>query len=157
MANDLHRATVRFARARDNFLRHPASILNGVEMIESSHLIEQTIREISQVLWTLPVIVHVAGTRQSEPCDDCDDGDVVIQRCKRCGSTLHQWHNNTVMPTSQGFSELTEDDVSWWEEDELVAKATINGRVTMYAVEPGRSLDKHEMECVSLVDIGEAE
>ena len=154
MADDLHAAVIRFQRSRDAFIRYPPSPRLGAEVIENSHVMDRTIDTICQALWTVPVMVHVAGVREPDDREDCDAGDRVIQRCKRCGSTLHAWHERLMVITPQGPAELEEDDVPWWDEGTLVAKSTHGSNVSMYRIDPDRLLEKHEMECVSLVDIG---
>jgi hypothetical protein len=155
MASDLYRAMIGFNHARDAFLRQPPSPRLGAEVIRTSREMDRTLDVICQSLWTLPVMVHVAGERQTEVCEDCGNGERIVQRCKRCGSTLHLWHEHLFVLTPQGPAELEEEDIPWWDEDSLVAKGTDGGRMTMYRIDPDRTLEKHEMECVSLVDIGD--
>jgi len=155
MTEVLHHAATRFNLARDTFIRNPPNTRLCIDLLRAERAFDRTIDEVSRELWTLPVMVHVAGQRETEVCEDCGEGERIIQRCKRCGSTLHLWHEHLMVLTPEGPAELEEDDIPWWEEDTLVAKGTDGPRMTMYSIHPDRRLEKHEMECVSLVDIGD--
>jgi hypothetical protein len=155
MADSLRDAVVRHRLATDSLIRSPANIQRSTEVIESAYEIEGVIDAIRSAIWTIPVMVHLAGVKESEMCEHCEYAEYVIQRCKRCGSTLHLWHENLGVLTPDGPRELGPDDVPWWDENEIVAKAQHGPTMTMYRIDPSRLLEKHEMECVSLADLEE--
>jgi hypothetical protein len=153
MAKDLRDAVVRHRLATDSLIRSPVNIKQSVAAIEAAYDVESVIDTIRSAIWTVPVMVHLAGEKQFETCEHCEYAEQVIQRCKRCGSTLHLWHEHLGVLTPDGPRELGPDDVPWWDENEIVAKAHFGSAMTMYSIDPSRLLEKHEMECVSLVDL----
>lgn len=153
MADDLHRAMVKHRLASDTFIRL-ATPTKGKDVLESSYEVEMVIDEIRQAIWTIPVMVHLAGERKAETCLDCGDEEGVVQRCKRCGSVLHAWNEHLAVLTPDGPRELEEDEVRWWDVDAIVAKGTSSGgSMLMYRIDPSRELERYEMECISLVGL----
>lgn len=151
MARDLHAALREHKDATRDFVADDEPDLGkAARLIEASHRTHCTLTAIIEALHTTPVMVHVAGPIQHET--DPDDGDEhVIQRCTRCGSVLNFFRERfLVLDPHTGPRPMEEDDVPWWDEGTLVAKANSSDGVGMYEIETDRSLDKHERECADL-------
>jgi hypothetical protein len=155
MASDLHAHYLRHRRALDAFLdRKTPDRELAKEVMDSHEELSRTAEVIKMALWTEPVMVHVAGERKMETNPDDPEQEGVLQRCQRCGSILHFWAEGMGVMTPEGPRILNEDEIPWWPSGELVAKATNELGMKMYEVEKGRKLAKHEIECVSLAELG---
>lgn len=114
----------------------------------------QTVHDnIMRGIYTVPAMVHVAGARKRETHPDDPMQEAMLQRCARCGSVLHVWHEHAIVFGPEGPQEIQEEDVPWWDEGQKVAKASQPGQLEIYEVEPDRELEKHERMCVSLSDL----
>lgn len=148
-ARHLHEAMREQNDARQLFFERP-SPENAGRVIEAITRTSSYADFIIAEVWTVPVMVHVAGAKQEEtnPADENQEG--ILQRCVRCKSVLHFWTHGMVAITSAGPKLFEPDDIDWWQEGDLVAKATSEDGSTMYLIEEGRELQKHEYECVGL-------
>jgi hypothetical protein len=151
MVADFHPKLKAFRDANDRFLENPtkgdlAKILRYQQELSSNH------EAIIRTLFTVPAMVHVAGPREHEDCEEHDHH--AIQRCARCGSTLAFWRPGIMTMTEDGPHEVEEDEISWWEPGSTVAKAVHDHGGAMYLIEEGQELDAHEKMCVDLSGLG---
>jgi hypothetical protein len=98
--------------------------------------------EIQRDLFRVPAMVHIAGVKEEEVSEDEEDHmhdhTHIVQRCKRCKSLIGFYCENQGIP---------EEEIPWWDEDTVVAKATNGPFMDLYSIE-GRNLHSHEHECV---------
>lgn len=152
MAEDLHRALSSQLETRANFLREPTRA-NAGRFLKATRKLSQIGQAIESTIWTLPVIVHEAGEKKIET--DEEDDEVVMQRCRRCGSILQVWHEHIALMTPSGPQRIAEEDIPWWNPGAIIAKSdSDNGMMSMYEIE-GRELDKHEKICPDLAALNE--
>lgn len=158
-AEELRRAVCGYRSAVDTLADSatPETLLDlAKNVLRASDDASRTVAEIMNDLHTTPVMVHVAGPRREETNPDDPDDHGVLQRCRRCGSVLNFWSEHVrVLDPAEGPRPLDEDEVPWWDEGELVAKANNQFGLGMYRVSPDRALEKHERECADLSELGE--
>lgn len=155
MALDLYEAMTKAQDAARAFSKVEVEdegnlVAQGRVVVETQKEVGEILEAICSTIWTHPVMVHVAGPKKNELHPDDPMVEGVLQRCKRCGSVLSFWHEGMRAITQEGFREIGEDDVPWWEDEAVVAKANSVG---MYEIEKERELEKHEMQCVSLTEL----
>ena len=151
MVADLAEAFERFRSSQEAFSKEKTKA-NAVEMLESQMAVSDVATAITHTLHTIPVMVHVAGPKVSA---EEDDQEAITQRCTRCGSILQKWMSGYHAITPGGPLPLTEDDLPWWDEGDIVAKSgDEHDSMTMYEVDPKRELEKHERQCYSLDSLG---
>lgn len=154
VTDDLYDALASYERDRETFLKNK-TIDNAKKVLRSHNAITEVSIAVHDYIYTIPVMVHEAGTKKRELDPDYpEEGEVTVQRCKRCGSILHAWREGVGVMTNDGPKEISEDDIPWWDVGDIVAKATgPEGAIGMYLIDPDHQLEKHEMKCVSLVDL----
>lgn len=151
MAADLHQAMRAQREAAQDFVSDDEpDLAKAAKFLEITNDVNSTVGAIMETLYTLPVMVHVAGERKEENNPDDESEQGVVQRCKRCGSVLHFWREGIAIFTPEGPRMLQEDDVPWWEEGTLVAKGQSDSTLAMYEIEEKRELEKHERECLDM-------
>lgn len=150
MSNDMHAKLTEYKAAIKDFeeFNTPA---NCARVLKTQFELSNLSSVIHQSLFTLPVMVHIAGEKISEV--DPEEHNAVVQRCTRCGSVLQSWCEAFSILTPLGPRHLEESDLPWWEPGQIVAKATDDDSMTMYEIEKGRKLEKHEKECVDLTGL----
>lgn len=153
MVDDIHATLKEFRAAQESFLR-TASSEDAAAMLRNQWDLTRTIEAITQTLYTIPVMVHVAGEKKIE--EDEQWGEITRQRCVKCGSVLGEWMERMMILTPVGPKQVEEEDLPWWTPGQRVAKAGTQGEddqsMRLYLVED-RELDKHEMPCVDLQDL----
>lgn len=150
MASDLASDMDRFENAKQEF-RSTKSKDSAGKMLDAQADLTATIQAIQETIFTQPVMVHEAGEK-AEFVDE-EGHDTMIQRCKRCGSTLQFWHEGIVAMTPVGPQEISAEEVPWWSPGDVVAKSVEPGGMTMYEIDKTQKLDKHEMPCIDLSDL----
>lgn len=157
IAADFNKAIKQYRRATEAFAKMKRGDEDFAQAARTVLKCQMKVTRLSQGIlshiYTLPVMVHVAGERKNETNPDDPMQEGTLQRCSRCGSVLHFWHEGIIALTDQGPRPLTEEDVPWFEKGEIVAKGETQGGVSMYVIDPPRDLEKHERECVSLSDL----
>jgi hypothetical protein len=146
MVDDFHGTMVKFRKASDQFLEKPnkedlAAVLRTQSDLSSNF------HAIMATLYTVPAMVHVAGERVQE---ELEDGRHEYQRCTRCGSTLAYWRSGLMTRTSEGETEITEDNIAWWEPGDVVAKAIVQDVGGELYLVSNRELEPHEKFCPDL-------
>lgn len=156
MTNDLHEGLVFFHEAQERF-RHNKSPKNASDMLKAHYEMAEIASDVKEAIYTQPMMVHVAGEVKSEDNPDNPLEEAVIQRCKRCGSVLQVYKEGLSQMTQHGPEPISEDEMLWWDDGDIVAKTSDSTSIHMYQIEgkdkPDRALEKHEMECVSLTDL----
>ena len=154
MADDLHRD---FRKHKENLDALVASeqpdISLAAAVMESLNEIQLTSEAIRKTVWTQPVMVHIAGSRKHETNPDNPNEEAVLQRCSRCGSVLNFWQEGMMSLTEDGPRQMEEDEIPWWDQGALIGKVNGSLSISTYLIEEGRDLEKHEMECPSLMDL----
>lgn len=142
----------RYRRASDALIADPANTDLCAEVIQIHHELGHVEDDILSDIWTIPVMVHVAGPQEwEEHPDPEDDRTALLQRCVRCKSVLSSFSEGMVALTERGPQRVSEDDMTWWEEGTQVAKSKQDAfGMQMYEIPKDRQLEKHEMECVGL-------
>lgn len=151
MLADISSAYVTFRSAQKAFDKKKTK-QNAVALLRSQMEIGSLAGAIHQALFTVPVMVHIAGEKTTT---NDEENETITQRCLRCGSVLQKWQDGYHAVTPAGPIPLTEEDMTWWEKGSIVAKAgDEDDSVTMYLIDPKRKLEKHERECYSLDSLG---
>jgi len=148
MTSDFREKFLEYKKAQEMFTAH-SSNENAARFLRIQFELSRLSAAIAQTLYTVPMMVHVAGPKVSGKDDDGEEQ--IVQRCKRCGSILQSWQPSMHFPTSEGPLQIPEDSMMWWEEDAGVAKSVRQG--TMYPIEGGRELEKHEKICPDLTSL----
>jgi hypothetical protein len=152
MLGDLSVAYRRFRRAQRRFSWRKSK-QNAVFLLRTQHELSDIATAIFRTLHTVPVMVHIAGAKTTK--EDDNGGSLIEQRCTRCGSVLQRWESGYHAITPAGPIPLDEGDLPWWDSGDIVAKSgDENESMTMYQVEHGRPLEKHERECYALDSLG---
>jgi len=156
MTDDLHEGLSFFHEAQDRFLENKTS-KNAADMLRSHYEMSSIASDVKEAIYTQPMMVHIAGEVKVEENPENPLDEVTIQRCKRCGSVLQIYKEGLAQITESGPEPVTEDEVLWWDDGDVVAKTSDSTSIHMYQIEgqgkPARKLEKHEMECVSLEDL----
>ena len=142
-----------------NLLIGDATPETAGKVLQAHHDLSVKCDDVIHDIWTVPVMVHVADDPKWEKNPDDDDQEALLQRCSRCKSVLQFWHEKMiVMGRDGGTDTVEEEDIPWWEAGTMVAKSTDQRdpmimNMSMYEVEPGRDLEKHERECVGFPEL----
>jgi hypothetical protein len=152
MADDLHQEVVGQQRALKVFESEPTPE-NAAALIEFYTKTQATVAAIITAIWTQPVMVHVAGERKWEKNPDDDDQEALLQRCTRCKSVLNFWFDSMMTVGEDGPRPIDQEEIPWWENGEFVAKGDGESGYSMYLIEKGRELEKHEFECVGMPEL----
>jgi hypothetical protein len=156
MSDDFHAAMVEQLRARAAFEAENTPA-NAAALLKATVEVSEVGDRISRTIWTLPMMVHVAGEKRVEECPDCDDRhERVVQRCSRCGSMLQMWHDSILVMTERGPAPMPEESIPWWDVGSNIAKSNDDemGTMSMYEIKD-REFDKHEMICPDLSALSE--
>lgn len=147
MTDDLHKKVVEYKEAQDNFLAQKSKE-NASRLMRLQWELSRLGTAITHTIFTVPMMVHVAGPKAQSTKED--HTEEIIQRCKRCGSVLQIWQDKFLIPTPEGLQPVDPDQMPWWNEGDIVAKASDESGSTMYEIEEGRDLDPHERPCPDL-------
>lgn len=148
-ADDLKEFIQLLDDAKQDVLEHGDNEAAG-EFLRVNAAMKDFYEEVLDEIFTVPVMVHVAGEKKIENHADEPDIEVTVQRCQRCASPLQMWHEGMMGMTAEGLKRFEENEVPWWDEDKIIAKATSPTGIGMYEVESDRELEDHERECVGL-------
>jgi hypothetical protein len=148
MVDDLHAKIVEYKKAQDDFLTEK-NRENASRLMRLQFELNVIATGIHKTLYRMPVMVHIAD----EKIETHEEEHEIKQRCARCGSILQFWKEGMAIVTPAGPIGVSEDDISWWDPGDIVAKATDDEGMTVYQVDPKRSLDKWERECVDLSEV----
>lgn len=156
MAKDLHANFALFRQAQVDFanmnpLETEALKAAAAKLLRSQHELQTVGGAIMATLYTVPVVVHVAGGRTEAA--DSEGNELVVQRCMRCGSVLRAWTEGLRSIGPEGSCEVTPDDMVWWDEGEIVAKSASDDDRQIYRV-GDRELEGHERTCPDLTALG---
>lgn len=155
IAADLQMAMRRyygFARDLANAREPDVELARAV--LESHDELDDVVVAIKRHCYRQPMMVHISDEPQMEDNNEDGPSEVLVQRCQRCKSVLHFWHEGMMILTPGGPHELQTDEVPWWPKDTIVAKHnTEDGGVGMYEIEANRDLDSHELECVGIPNL----
>jgi hypothetical protein len=158
-ADGLHLAVRQYRDAVDAFVADEhASTLKARVVSQKLEAMDKTATKIMSDLWTVPVMVHVAGEKKTEKNPDNPEHEVDIQRCQRCASILNFWHEDMAVELPDGFDgydvdDDAEQDHHWWSPGDVVGKVGDESHIGVYSIDPKRELYKHERECVSLSEL----
>lgn len=102
-------------------------------LLEAQRGLTDLAEEVNDMIYRIPVMVHVAGKPKQE---EIDGREVWIQRCSRCGSRLHMWFDgqkylsvnkrgNLSFPLNDEDIEELDLEFNTWQENfaELMEKA----------------------------------
>lgn len=148
MAKDFIDAYKEFDDAKNSLSADPTKE-NVARLMRAQESLSEIDIAIRHSLWSVPVMVHIAGPVQER---EDQDGHESVQLCKRCGSILQRLGSGIKIMTSEGLEELTPSDISWWPEGSQVAKGETGGRLAMYMID--QKLEKNEFPCPDLADMG---
>ena len=156
MVEDLHDDLWNLEEAKREFIASPSKD-TAAEYMKSLSQIDGTCRAIGETIYKVPAMIHVAGPTKHEVNPDNPEEEATIQRCARCGSVLHWWHEGMIGPTPDGVGIIGEDDFQWWEEGQTIGKIEGPGPIhmSMYSVEDDHELQSHERECVDISGLEE--
>jgi len=147
MILDLHKAVVGYKQSARRF-EAMRSKREAISVLKTQLEVQETYDAIMRAIWTIPAMVHIAGQKRSETHPK-SGAEATVQRCQRCGSMLQLWHDGMIVMDDEGPTEVDEEAVSWWNEGEIVAKATHAGGMHMYEI-GDRELHHYEHECVDI-------
>ena len=147
MTDDLHERILEYKKAQEDFIAEKSN-QNAARFMRLQWEVARIGNAITQTIYTIPVMVHVAG--QKIYGKDEDGTDQVIQRCKRCGSILQGWQDRYQVATPEGVVRITEENIPWWQENDVVAKPAEEIGTKMYEIENDRPLEEHEKLCPDL-------
>jgi len=151
MVDDLHELFMEFRKAKKNFISSKSKE-RAVAVLKAQYELGRITTAIHHAIFTRPMMIHVAGPKQK--IADEDGSDQIVQRCKRCGSILQLWSENFMAVTPAGPIPLEEEDVPWWDDDDVVAKAGDPDQgMQMYEVGKDRELERHERLCPDLTSL----
>lgn len=156
MAEDAHAMLSRYRKAVDAFVAgSPNDVAACAEVLESAHEMDKVFRASYNHLYTMPVMVHVAGEKRVEQNPDDSSQEAIFQRCARCGSVLSFFHEEMGIldPETGTARRMEEGDIPWWEEGTIVAKSNSEHGIGMYEIAADQELEKHERMCVALNDL----
>lgn len=142
----------RYKLAADALVADPANTGHCADAIKAHHELGHIEDEIVESIWTVPVMVHIAGSREWEDHPNPEDErTALLQRCQRCKSVLASFSEGMAVLTERGPQEVKEEDMTWWEEGTQVAKSKQDSYgMQMYEIPQNQPLKDHEMECVGL-------
>ena len=154
MARDLYVVLRDLRSTQDEFLAigpyHPGLRRKAAEVLQIQYRLGRVVEDIRSALYVMPMVVHVAGRRESA----YEDGqEQMVQRCRRCGSMLQLWMEGFRMETPDGLCPVTSDDMEWWPENASVAKSADEHGRHMYRID-GRELRDYERPCPDLTTLG---
>jgi hypothetical protein len=156
MAKDMHEKMLEY-RAAIKAFEASGSTKDCSDVMRCQFELTNISAVIQQQLFVLPVMVHIAGEKIHEPSlhgdEDEEPHEHIIQRCTRCGSILQMWCEVVRLLTPEGPVQVPEEGISWWEPGAVIAKASDDDSMTMYVIEDGRELEKHEHECLDLTGL----
>jgi hypothetical protein len=158
-ANELHLAAKEHRDAVDDFVADEhASVHKAKTVLQKVDQVDKTATKILTDLWTVPVMVHLAGEKKTEDNPDKPEQEVEVQRCQRCASILNFWHEDMAQELPDGFDGFDVDndaevDHHWWEPGDVIGKVGDESHIGVYSIDPKRELEKHERECVSLSEL----
>lgn len=144
MTDDFHALFMEYKKAQEDFASKK-SVRTAANFMRLQREMSNIAHAIQHAVYTVPMMVHVAGPKVQNTEED--GTEQILQRCKRCGSVLQVWQDKFLIPTIDGLQPLSEDDLPWWDEGDIVAKASDDTGSTMYQVDEGRDLDDHERPC----------
>lgn len=151
MVDDLHKAVVDNTASVKLFAREKTRE-NAISVLKAQRQIQIVYDNVMQTLWTVPAMIHLAGEKKIEVHPETEI-EGVVQRCKRCGSVLQFWYEGLIHMTSVGPQQVDEDDVSWWRDGDRVGKCSHEHGINLYEIDPQRSLEKHERDCVNMAGV----
>lgn len=150
-------------RAAHGELADSGSIEAAVQMLKCYREVQETITDMFDSIWTVPVIVHIADRRSWEKNPDDPEQEAVLQRCARCKTVLQWWYPGMVsvsdpsgmimISTTDPESPLAvqEEDYDWWPIGSTIAKQAPSGYEGIYVIED-RPLHSHEVECAGFTE-----
>ena len=150
MIEDLHKVVVGYKVAARRF-EAMRSKREAISVLKTQLEVQEAYNAIMSALWTVPAMIHVAGAPRTETHPRTGT-EAVAQRCQRCGSMLQLWHENLIVMGEEGPTEVEQENVSWWDEGQIVAKAIQPGGMHMYQIDD-RELHHYEHECVDIKGI----
>jgi hypothetical protein len=158
IAAELNKALKNYRRAMEAFAkmkRGDEDFARAAQVFLKTQLrLQRMASGVINHIYTVPVMVHVAGEKKVETNPDNEDQTGVLQRCARCGSILNLWREGMMMlDPEEGPREVCEEDLPWFEPGTVIAKAENNGSISLYPIEGDRELEKHERECVALNEL----
>lgn len=155
MAKDLHQYLCAFRQAQADLAECEEAAGQqfralAANLLRTQEELSGVVGAIRNALYTVPMVVHVAGAKSAS----YEDGqEQVIQRCKRCGSVLQVWTEGLIRMTPGGPSAVPADDMVWWKEGETVAKSASDDR-QIYRIDENRELEDFERPCPDLTALG---
>lgn len=155
MAEKLHDAMCEHRVAVDDFVEsEEVSVEKARRVMESLERIEHTYNGISNEIYRVPSIVHLAGEAKEESNPDNPEETATVQRCSRCGSMLQFWFDGIMYLTYDGrVRNWEENDTHWWEVGQQIAKSDITGATDLYEIDDGQKLERWETECADLSEL----
>jgi len=158
IAADLNKAVKNYRRAQLGFAkmkRGDEDFAKAAQVFLKSQLhLTRLANSVINHIYTVPVMVHIAGERKTEVNPDDESSEGILQRCARCGSILHLFRDGLmVLDPETGPREMQEEDLPWFDPGALVAKAETETGVQMYVLDDKHELKKHERECVALNEL----
>lgn len=151
LANELMEAVVRRRKAENNLTTTRAPRAAG-ELMKAIRDLNAIGEKIYQQIFTVPVMVHIAGERQWEEEEDNAPAGY-CQRCSRCGSILNFWHENLVQMTPYGPQRVDVENAGWHDVGVIVAKGEVGMQYKLYEIPKDQPLKKHERECLAMPEI----
>lgn len=152
MAEDLFKSLQEYEKQKNLMLASLPE--NRAEIAQALLKAQQEINSVSNAvfdtIYTVPAMIHEAGPKVTEYIDG---NEIHTQRCARCGSILQRWDPRVTQNMSfsdEDGNELDfEEAIPWWNEGDLVGKATGDFMAQLYLVED-RELDSHEKPCLDM-------
>ena len=150
MIDDLHQVFVAYKKASDRFTAMK-SRREAIRVLETQTAVRETYDAVMAALWTVPAMVHIAGPKRQETHPE-HHSEATLQRCQRCGSILQLWHDHMLCMTEHGPEQVTEENVEWWAEGDMVGKSNYETGMNLYEIDD-RELHSWEHPCVDIKGI----
>jgi hypothetical protein len=152
MADKLHHTMKSYRACLEDFIGdEEADVEKARELLRAMEGIEETHRELSDEIYRIPSIVHIAGEKKEESNPDNAEETAIIQRCSRCGSLLQFWYEGLMyVSANKEVKPLDEEETRWWDVGQQLAKHDVPGATDIYAIKEDRPLERWEHECADL-------
>ena len=152
MAGDLWEGMRSYRQRLNDFIEDDEpNVEKCRELMRTMEEIDDLHKDVSEEIYRIPSIIHIAGEYKEETNPDDDSQTAMIQRCSRCGSLLQFWYDGMMyLSDRKKIEPLEENETRWWDVGQMIGKHDIPGATDLYAIKEGRDLERWEHECVDM-------